>query len=230
MNKLSNKLNDKSISIYEEILKANKLLGSHNSCTYAKPRKWWQWVFKPIAKCQSLTIEEQFNIGIRAFDFRVRLCNKRLVFAHGLVEYDINPASLLSFLNEKSFALQQAGQYPIYIYLTYETKFFSKKPSDLEVLHFKNACRAYSQTYSHLVFAGGQSKPNWDYLYHFNTTFPYCSTQCSSTSPNHPKSPKTWLPSLFAKHNNLQILQDFSISCYKLLLYDFVGVYPKAEQ
>ena len=36
-------------------------IGSHNSMTYLPPKKWYMYPFKFVAKCQSSTIEEQYE-------------------------------------------------------------------------------------------------------------------------------------------------------------------------
>ena len=64
-------------------------LAAHNTLSYLPPKKWWLRPLKFMARCQSKTIEEQYNIyGIRFFDFRVSF-NKygNLIFKHGLFEY-----------------------------------------------------------------------------------------------------------------------------------------------
>lgn len=213
---------------------AERILGSHNSCTYANPRKWWQWLFKPISKCQSLTIKEQFKAGIRAFDFRVRY-NKpkdRFYLAHGLVEYDLSLTNLLETLNYLSFSehfTSDLGQTssPTYLLLTYETSFFSKSPSSLEVKKFQQLCDKLTKSKYHFIVVGGQAKPTWNYLYKFIQSLPPSITLCSSTSPSHPCSFKTWFPLLYAKFNNSNLIRQFTSSSKQILFYDFVGVYPK---
>ena len=37
------------------------LIGSHNSFTYLKPRKWWMRLFTIFAKCQSENIIKQYS-------------------------------------------------------------------------------------------------------------------------------------------------------------------------
>lgn len=47
------------------------MLGSHNSLSYL-PIKGWKKISKPWTKCQNLTLEEQYEQGVRYFDLRVR--------------------------------------------------------------------------------------------------------------------------------------------------------------
>ena len=65
-------------------------LGSHNSLTYLKPKKWYMCFFRFVAQCQSKSYEEQFESGIRMFDVRLRPSkniNDEPIIAHGLMEY-----------------------------------------------------------------------------------------------------------------------------------------------
>lgn len=79
------------------------MLGSHNSFTYLTPVKWWMRLLTPWTKCQSKTIVEQYEAGVRYFDIRVsfdKRGNIRLV--HNKVQYP--PAQLfegLRMLNNK---------------------------------------------------------------------------------------------------------------------------------
>lgn len=51
------------------------MLGSHNSLSYL-PIKGWRKILSLWTKCQSKTIEEQYNSGVRYFDLRVRKVGK----------------------------------------------------------------------------------------------------------------------------------------------------------
>lgn len=76
-----------------------KILGAHNANTYLKPRKWWMRLINFTSKCQKLSIEEQFEHGVRYFDFRIRYDKESGLFlnCHGLVEYtdSVNQVVLL---------------------------------------------------------------------------------------------------------------------------------------
>lgn len=79
------------------------MLGSHNSISYL-PIKGWKKILKPWIKCQDLTIEEQYNQGVRYFDLRVRkvpmegwwYCHNSAVFVPVMEHKEI-----LEFLIEK---------------------------------------------------------------------------------------------------------------------------------
>lgn len=63
--------------------------GTHNSITYFSPTNFLGKLIKWTSKCQSKTIEEQYNEGVRYFDIRVKITKKSILkFCHGLVEYE----------------------------------------------------------------------------------------------------------------------------------------------
>lgn len=76
-----------------------KILGAHNANTYMNPRKWWMKLINFTSKCQKLSIDEQFEHGVRYFDFRIRYDKESGLFlnCHGLVEYtdSVNQVVLL---------------------------------------------------------------------------------------------------------------------------------------
>lgn len=63
-------------------------IGSHNTMTYLPVKRRYMKLFNWIAKCQDLTLYQQYCEGIRVFDFRIaydKYGNPE--FAHGLVKY-----------------------------------------------------------------------------------------------------------------------------------------------
>lgn len=77
------------------------VLGSHNSMTYLPADSWWMRLFGWAARCQSLTIEEQYRVGVRLFDLRVAFDRCGGVhFRHGAVRYRGDVEATLSRLNE----------------------------------------------------------------------------------------------------------------------------------
>ncbi len=57
------------------------MLGSHNSMTYL-PLTGWSRLLRPWVRCQSLTLMEQYNAGVRYFDIRIRLVDGKWRFCH----------------------------------------------------------------------------------------------------------------------------------------------------
>ena len=82
------------------------VIGSHNSWSYLRPRKWWMRLIAFAARCQRVDIREQYlKYGVRCFDLRMRYEHLERVYAHGPVEYDmdcVQVANDLFWLNEKS--------------------------------------------------------------------------------------------------------------------------------
>ena len=79
-------------------------VGSHDTMTYLEPKKWWLKPFKFIAKCQSKTIEEQYNdYGIRLFDLRISYDPKtnELEFRHGAMAFKGDVLKTLEWLNSR---------------------------------------------------------------------------------------------------------------------------------
>lgn len=49
------------------------MIGSHNSATYLKEKNWWMILLRPWTKCQSKTVKQQYDSGVRYFDFRIKI-------------------------------------------------------------------------------------------------------------------------------------------------------------
>ena len=46
------------------------VIGSHNSLSYLPLKHWWQKPLRIFARCQSMTLQEQYDEGVRLFDIR----------------------------------------------------------------------------------------------------------------------------------------------------------------
>lgn len=79
------------------------IIGSHDSMTYLRSERWWMRPFECWARCQSKSIQEQYDKGVRYFDLRIRFDNNGVpYFAHGLMAYDkrVTVYKVLDFLEE----------------------------------------------------------------------------------------------------------------------------------
>lgn len=79
------------------------MLGSHNSLSYL-PIKGWKKILKSWVQCQSLTIEEQYNKGVRYFDLRIRRDNKKnWWYCHNSAKFILMEPNddIITFLIEK---------------------------------------------------------------------------------------------------------------------------------
>lgn len=76
-----------------------KKIATHNSATGENGYSWTKLV-SLFSKCQNKTLIEQYNVGVRLFDIRVRKTNRGLVCAHGLWESKKSTFDLLKGLND----------------------------------------------------------------------------------------------------------------------------------
>lgn len=79
------------------------LLGSHNTMTYLKPKKWWMHLGRFMAKCQNLDYRKQYECGVKWFDFRLSFDKYGNVqFSHGLVDYTgVNVYDVFQYISSK---------------------------------------------------------------------------------------------------------------------------------
>ena len=80
------------------------MIGTHNTFTYLSPVKWIFRLFKIFWRCQTKTIQEQYQEGSRFFDFRVYWNKKKNAWgiSHGAVNVGVYFSSafeLSSFMN-----------------------------------------------------------------------------------------------------------------------------------
>lgn len=172
----------------------NIVIGTHNSMTYLKPKKWYHWLFKPVYKCQSKTIEEQLSsiiiingidYNIDCFDFRIRFDeNKDPYFAHGIVGFKgKNFFETLETIGK--YAQEHNKNYIIRLILediTYLTgmmsflvfgfkckdKEYLDKERDFQTNCFFQLCKALDeQNLKYLHFFQGNRKGDWAQIYNF---------------------------------------------------------------
>lgn len=76
------------------------MLSSHNSLSYLTPKKWWMKLLTPWAKCQNKTISQQYDAGVRYFDFRVAFSSDSSVpiFVHNIVKYRLSYKEFLNIM------------------------------------------------------------------------------------------------------------------------------------
>lgn len=186
------------------------ILGSHNSWSYLSPKKWWMKPFAFVAKCQDKSISEQFNSGVRCFDLRVRFENKKLIVAHGAMQYKIDKNQLLKDLN---FINNLGG---CYVRILHEVRSTSQRTSE-SVAMFKEFCKYIEETYTEIKFWYGKNLVDGTTEYEFSNN-PSCEEKYSSVCP--PKIIDDWIPVVYAKLNNKKILEKGTDK--DILLIDFV--------
>jgi hypothetical protein len=67
------------------------IYGTHNSATGGR-LVWWlrplAWVINPTSKCQSKTIDEQLEDGVKLFNLQISYVHGKWRFSHGLAVYE----------------------------------------------------------------------------------------------------------------------------------------------
>lgn len=175
-------------------------LASHNSMTYLKPDKWYMYPFRFIAKCQSKTVEEQYEAGVRMFDIRIGFDkHNNPKFKHGLMTYKSNIDSVFKYLVSKN---------DVIIRVTSE----DSNPI------FYNFCSYLVGKYGNR-FCGGCRKSDWKQVYSFISTSKFIIVENYSSMPSNPK----WygiFPWIYAKLKNRKSKSTFNNNGY--LMLDFI--------
>lgn len=145
-------------------------LASHNTVTYLPIKQWYLRPFTFMARCQSRSYIEQYKLGARFFDIRVRFDkNGKPYCAHGLAAYDIDPFRIIGELG----ILADRDEEKIYIRLLLEST--SKRNADFQEDFFYGFCKYLDRFYrnsEYLILCGGQTKRDWHTVYDFNTSLP----------------------------------------------------------
>lgn len=76
------------------------MLGSHNSCSYSKQIGITKLIPKCFSRCQSLTLYEQYKLGVRFFDLRVTFYKGDYYLAHGLIRYNLKFKDVITELSK----------------------------------------------------------------------------------------------------------------------------------
>ncbi len=188
------------------------IIGSHNSWSYLPPKKFWMKLIKFTAKCQSLNIKEQYKLGVRCFDLRVRFNKDKIAkIYHGIIEYNYSPIELyedLSWLNKQSDK--------VYIRILHEIR--NKKNYTIDSINsFIDFIELVKFRFPKLIFWCGRNLYNWEKDYDFGED-PTCDEKYASVCS--PKLIDDWIPWWFAFRNNKKIVKEGTDK--DILLIDFV--------
>ena len=180
-------------------------------------------MLNPFAKCQNLSIEEQYNNGVRMFDVRVRPHTGEA--AHGLVTYDVDVDKVLAWLD----VMAKSEHTEIYIRLCCENNVSDLGEWDDEWFRwYWKDCKA---KYKHLNFCGGYMKKGWfklidckdpEYLELYRTFNVY-----KAKNGWKAKLKSIWeyikhpLPEYWAKRDNAEYLEEYE-NYNGYLMLDFI--------
>lgn len=190
------------------------MIASHNTMTYLEPTKWWMKLFKLVYKCQDLTIEEQYDLGVRYFDFRITFDEFDYpIFAHGIVKF--KTPSVLAILTKLS---KKGG---CYIRIVLE----ERKETDNTFLHsnwFRDYINYLVELFPNITFFEGTRKYDWKELCKnfISPTPKYIQRIASMTG----KWFNFWCPRLYAKMNNKKTVKEYKDSD-TIVFIDFIGKY-----
>lgn len=100
------------------------IYGTHNSATGGQ-LLWWlrplSWVINPTSKCQSKTIKEQLEDGVKLFNLQVTYTD-RWRFSHGLALYEEDVIETLAMMRACA-----SPKEPIYFQLYLDKSFWYKQ-------------------------------------------------------------------------------------------------------
>lgn len=188
-------------------------LASHNSWSYATPKKWWMKLLRFTAKCQDVDIKTQYEkYGVRMFDLRLKFNAYGPVVVHNIIEYDISKSKLLDDLNY----LNDKGDCAVRILLDVRTE---KNYTSYQRFNFIDYCTNFKNSFRNISFFGGDNLYNYKNEYHF-TYQPYVIEKYSSVCS--PKIIDDWYPRWYAKHNNEDNKKNNTNCDY--LMIDFVNI------
>ena len=187
------------------------VLGSHNSWSYVRAKKWWMRLLAFTAKCQNTDIKEQYEKhNVRCFDLRVRFRNGKVTIAHGLIEYDYTLEDLHSdfvYLNHKG---------DVFVRVLHEERDESGEAYKEQFLEF---CSRLEKKYENIKFWCGRNLYNWNVDYEFGHE-PSCDEKYASVCK--PRIIDDWIPWIYAKFNNKKIKSKGTDK--DILLIDFVDL------
>lgn len=184
-------------------------LCSHNSMSYLRPKKWYLYPFRFIAKCQSKSIKEQIeNYGIRIFDLRIGFGKDCcLEFRHGYMSFKGDVYDVLNYLNK----------YKVWVRLIYEDTQERGFNKEVKSQLFSSYCGLLERKYSNIKFFEGRRKSDWMLLYEFKNKIELNQKVGSMTS-------KIWAiwPWLYAITHNKSNRKKHENS-EKCLVLDFIN-------
>lgn len=188
------------------------ILGSHNSWSFLPPKKWWQRLIAFTARCQRLTIREQYDFGVRCFDLRIRFIDGMAHIVHNDFDYGL----FSGYRHDLKF-LHDCGDVSVRVVHDVRTK---KRYTQEDVKAFKGFCDALERTYPRIKFWFGRNLYDWNVDYEFEY-MPYCTEKYSSVCS--PRLIDDWWPWLYAQRHNARIRQG-TYRKDEILLIDYVDI------
>jgi hypothetical protein len=189
-------------------------LGSHNTMSYLKPKKWWMRLFNWIGKCQSEPVMIQIiHKGVRFLDFRIKIKDDgSYCFAHGKIEYQDSVEWRFNTINAYSPKAD-----PIFARVVLEN------PNKFSRERFYNLCEYWKVKYPNIEWQEGLVKPTFEIIYDFDKT--KCTCKEDYASYHNDSSHYALFPYLYAILHNRKAKRDYLKNPkHNFLMIDFVNV------
>lgn len=135
-------------------------IASHNSCSGEPRANFLSWLLTPFAKCQSKTIKEQLEYGVRMFDIRAKKVNGHYYPAHGPYRNKYPVEDYIKIFDE----------YPddIYITITYEGSLNDEEMKK----NFTSWITVLKSKYKNIHWGGIYIKKPWSTFMNSDPGFP----------------------------------------------------------
>lgn len=183
-------------------------IASHNSMSYLPVKAWYLKPFAFMARCQSIDVFKQYDLGIRHFDIRLNYSYNGIPrFAHGMCVYEGNAMNILHELHE--YATET-----ITLRIIHETNKQNKFRDNL----FIDDCKRL-RLYPKFRCYGGNRKYDWYRLFKFCNPEPSLDQKVSSMTW---KVLDDWCPWLYARLMNKKNIKKGTKKDY--LMLDFVNI------
>lgn len=190
------------------------MLGSHNTLTYFPMKGFFAGLTKCWSECQEKTVQEQYNLGVRYFDIRIKFDKNKPVVVHNKDTYKAGESELtqvFSFMNLKK---------DCYIRLILDIR-SKPKDADNQVNLFKQYISKLQQLYPNLHIDDAIVYWTWEHI--IQPTIQVTEKHASVTSTMAViKTPKN-----YAKNHNKEIREqykDIINNPKQVLLIDYVNI------
>lgn len=206
-------------------------IGSHNTMTYLPVKRWWMRPLHFAARCQRLSLVQQFMLGVRFFDFRLMFRPDGKggftpSFAHGLIEFEGDPMAFANTLTHLTADLSDGK--PVYV------RVLNERDDNHDA--FRECCQRLENALPFIRWCGGRNKRDWRVLYRFSNAEPDYTDKYASNNRDVPflKKCTGWLfddlwPWIYAVTHNRHWRRHFTEldkanGSDTLLLLDFVDI------
>lgn len=214
------------------------MLGSHDTFTYLDSEDWFTRLLKPFWKCQSLSIQEQYDKGVRFFDIRVSKNYKSGLISKIFNRKDNNPYWSVSHgiaeLEENNdFMFKTIEDICMYFTNNFKDAYYRiifESGNEEEKQEFKQQIIGLENKYFGLCWYG--IKKPWITLF-YNPPFTYIEElNCKLFNWDIKKSFLTNIKKIklnntikrWAKSNNPKITKEITEDKDRLVFIDYIGI------